>query len=321
MMAHTSRPLASNPLDLYLREIRTTDLLSAEEERSLAEGIARGDEASKSRLIRANLRLVVRIARDYAGRGLPMDDLIGEGNLGLIRASEEFDPSFGTRFSTYACYWIKQAIRQALTNTAATIRLPAHMVQMLGKWRRAERTLRRDLGRAPTAVEIAADLGLTDSQKRLAEQALRVSHLRRDGSGSGSGDGEDGSWSSEDLAADDSAPDRSLELADDRRALMDRLDRLDDRERAIVSLRFGLGGADPLTLKEVGRRLGVTREWVRKIELRAVRKLDDRNRPDPPATPPQRGPGRPRRRLNTSPSPSRRTPPRNPVTAWVARPA
>src|SRR5205823_12079025 len=125
----------SNLFNTYLREIRDDALLSAAEERALAEAIARGDRDARARMIQANLRLVVKIAREYLGRGMSLDDLVGEGNLGLIRATEEFDPRFGTRFSTYASYWIKQAIRHALTNTTATIRLPAHMVTLLSKWR------------------------------------------------------------------------------------------------------------------------------------------------------------------------------------------
>src|SRR3954451_24945123 len=149
-----------NTLNLYLREIKDGPLLSAAEERELAEAIARGDRVARARMIQANLRLVVKIARDYLGRGMVLDDLIGEGNLGLIRAAEEFNPRFGTRFSTYASYWIKQGIRHALTNTAATIRLPAHMVTLLSKWRKAERAMYRDLGRMPGFDEVADALGL-----------------------------------------------------------------------------------------------------------------------------------------------------------------
>src|SRR5215468_7420893 len=128
----------------YFHDISQVSLLSAKEEHELADAIARGDRDARTRMIQANLRLVVKIAREYAGRGLVLDDLIGEGNLGLIRAAEEFDPGFGTRFSTYASYWIKEAIYRALINTTATIRLPAHMVSLLTKWRRAERTLCRE---------------------------------------------------------------------------------------------------------------------------------------------------------------------------------
>src|SRR5258707_8440267 len=151
----------------YYQDINQISLLSAAEERDLADAIARGDRDARGRMIRANLRLVVKIARDYVGRGMVLDDLIGEGNVGLIRAAEEYDPRFGTRFSTYASYWIKQAIRHALTNTTATIRLPAHMVTLLSKWRKAERALYRELGQTPTFDQIAITLGLSDAQRIL----------------------------------------------------------------------------------------------------------------------------------------------------------
>jgi RNA polymerase primary sigma factor len=269
----------SNLLNTYLREIRDDSLLTAAEERSLAEAIALGDKDARARMIQANLRLVVKIAREYVGRGMSLDDLIGEGNLGLIRAAEEFDPDFGTRFSTYASYWIKQAIRHALINTSATIRLPAHMVGLLTKWRRAERALSKELGCTPTTEQVAASLGLTVSQKQLVEKARRARQLRLE---SGGGD-DGGAWSPDESPADREAPDAVLEAADERLALLRRLERLDARERAILALRFGLEGETPLTLKEVGKRLGVTREWVRKIEIRAVRKLDDADRPATPA--------------------------------------
>lgn len=266
-----SKQAANSTLDVYLEDIRDDALLTAAEERSLAEAIARGDRLAKSRLIQANLRLVVRIARDYAGRGLPLDDLIGEGNLGLIRAAAEYDPRFGTRFSTYASYWIKQAIRSALTNTAATIRLPAHMVTLLQKWRRVERQLRRELGCEPSREQIAASLDLTEAQIVLVEHALNAGQIRRESSSADDARG----WSPDDLSDFRDAPEVALEALDERLELARRLERLDDRERMVISLRYGLEGKAPLTLKEIGRRLGVTREWVRKIELRAVAKLDD----------------------------------------------
>ena len=279
--------LNTGGMDLYLREIRDDSLLSAAEECSLAVAIKAGDKDARSRMIRANLRLVVKIARDYAGRGMLLDDLIGEGNLGLIRAAEDFDPRFGTRFSTYASYWIKQAIRHALTNTTATIRLPAHMVTLLSKWRKAERSLTRELGQAPTFDQIAVTLGLSDAQRDLVERARRASQLRLEG-----GDEESG-WTPDDASDDREGPDAAIEADDERRHLLRRLDRLDDRERTIVSLRFGLEGNSPMTLKEVGRRLGVTREWVRKIEVRAVKKLEA-DAPAPKADAPK-----PRRRKVT----------------------
>jgi RNA polymerase primary sigma factor len=269
--AHARDCNVADTLNLYLREIKDAPLLSAAEERELADAIAQGDGDARARMIQANLRLVVKIARDYVGRGMVLDDLIGEGNLGLIRAAEEFNPRFGTRFSTYASYWIKQAIRHALINTSATIRLPAHMVNLLTKWRRVERALTRELGHAPTADQIAVGLGLTDAQRVLVEKARRATQLRLE-----SGVGEGGlEWSTEGASDTVDAPDAVLEADDERQSLLRRMQRLDDRERSILALRFGLEGELPLTLKEVGRRLGVTREWVRKIEIRAVRKLDD----------------------------------------------
>src|SRR5271157_5582065 len=229
----------ANDLQTYFRDINQASLLSAAEERDLAEAITRGDREARSRMIEANLRLVVKIARDYLGRGMLIDDLIGEGNLGLIRAAEEFDPGFGTRFSTYASYWIKQAIRHALINTSTTIRLPAHMFGLVTKARRASQ------------LKLESSLG-----------------------------DEDASWSPDELTNYAQSPETAMEIGEDRAEILQRLDRLDERERLVISLRFGLldggnpaCGVAPLTLKEIGRRIGVTREWVRKIELRAVSKL------------------------------------------------
>lgn len=245
-------------------------LLTAEEERGLAAAIAEGDLQARDRMILSNLRLVIKIARGYLGRGLALDDLIGEGNVGLIRAVEEFDPDFGTRFSTYASYWIKQAIRQALTNTTATIRLPAHMVCLLTRWKRLERSLARELGEEPSFEAVAARLGLSDAQRDLVRRARRSRTLKLESSRSG-----EGSWSPDDTADTYEAPESVLERADEQRLLRERLTWLDARERLIVVLRFGLNGEPAMTLKDVGRRLGVTREWVRKIEHRAVRKLNE----------------------------------------------
>jgi RNA polymerase primary sigma factor len=260
----------ADSLQVYLKEIRDESLLTAAEECSLAEAIAQGDKDARSRMIQANLRLVVKIARDYMGRGMALDDLIGEGNIGLIRATEEFQPRFGTRFSTYAAYWIKQAIRHALINTTSTIRLPAHMVGLLTKWRRSERALCRDLGRTPSFNEVAAHLGLSETQKSLVAKALQARQLKLESSiATGTG------WRSVSGSNDRSmSPDAVLEAGDEWEILWARIERLDVRERTILVLRYGLEGESPLTLKEIGHRLGVTREWVRKIEIRAVRKLD-----------------------------------------------
>jgi len=260
----------SHDLQTYLQDINEVSLLSAADERELARAIARGDKDARTRMISANLRLVVRIARDYQGRGMSLDDLIGEGNLGLIRAAEEFDPQFGTRFSTYAGYWIKQAIRHALINTTTTIRIPAHMVGLLTKWRRAERELTRELGRAPGFDEVAGRLGLTEMQKSLVAKARRANQVKLE---SGVAD-EDDYWSPDDSIDPDDGPTAELEAGDDRADLLRRMQVLDERERMVLTFRYGLNGVVPLTLKEIGEQLGVTREWVRKIEIRAVRKLD-----------------------------------------------
>jgi RNA polymerase primary sigma factor len=261
---------ASDSLQAYLREIQEESLLTAAEECSLANAIALGDSDARARMIQANLRLVVRIARDYVGRGMGLEDLIGEGNLGLIRAAQEFKPRFGTRFSTYACHWIKQAIRHALINTTPTIRLPAHMVSLLTKWRRAERALCRERGGEPSFAEVASLLGLSEMQKSLVAKAHQARQLKLESTVVGEND----NWSPVGSSDRDQAPESHLEAQDERCILLDRLRLLEERERTVLALRYGLDGELPLTLKEIGRRLGVTREWARKIELKAVRKLD-----------------------------------------------
>src|SRR6187431_3816420 len=162
------------PLETYLREINETALLTAKDEQELAHLIALGDVRARDRMVRANLRLVVNIARGYTGKGLSLQDLIEEGNLGLLRAVEGFDPSMGTRFSTYASYWIKQSIKRALINSAKTIRIPAYMVELLSKWRRATARLTEELGRTPTPEEIARVLGLPRKKLPIIKKAIRI---------------------------------------------------------------------------------------------------------------------------------------------------
>jgi RNA polymerase primary sigma factor len=246
------------------RTLRDTPLLSAEQESKLAFGVAQGHADARDQLVCSNLRLVVTIAADYLGHGLEMDDLAAEGNLGLIRAAQDFKPEFGTRFSTYASYWIKQAIRDALTNRTAMIRLPSHMVILLGKWRRTERALTRELGEAPAFDRVAVALELTDPQRKLVGHARRARRLQSGG---------------EEARLDGAGNDsprlgEALERSEVAEGLRDRMARrLDAREREIITLRFGLNDVETQTLKEVGRRLGVTHEWARKIEIRAIAKL------------------------------------------------
>src|SRR5262252_1985849 len=163
-----------SPLETYLREINATALLNAQEEKQLAYRIEEGDGEARDRMVRANLRLVVNIARSYTGKGLGLQDLIEEGNLGLLRAVEGFDPNMNTRFSTYASYWIKQSIKRALVNTAKTIRIPAYMVELLAKWRRAMSKLQDELDRPPTQEEIARVLGLPKKKLAIIKKAIRV---------------------------------------------------------------------------------------------------------------------------------------------------
>lgn len=254
-------------LATYLDEIRHIDLLTSTEERVLATAISAGDRDALARMIRANLRLVVKIAHKYQGRGLPFEDLVGEGNLGLIRAAKEYDPTFGTKFSTYAAYWIKQAMLQALVTSSPTIRLPAHMVGLLNRWRAAERSLRRDLGYAPHVDQVATVLGLSELQCELVKRAINA---RRVVWTSASDETERRQM---DVVDSQAAPECAIYEREEWFAVQRRISLLDERERQVITLRYGLGGDKPLTLKEIGSRMRVTREWIRRIELRAVRKL------------------------------------------------
>lgn len=286
-------------LDVYLDDIRDARLLNADEERELAGRIAAGDKTARNRLIQSNLRLVVKIARSYQGRGLAIDDLIAEGNIGLIRAVEDFDPKFGVRFSTYAGYWIKQAIRQALTTTARTIRLPSHVVNLMARWREAERELRRRQGINPTVDEVCDSMRLTDSHRELVRHALRACRLRSEGA---IGDDDDSQLN--ELAADPAeGVEAAFETKDELVDVLRRLEQLEPRERTIVRLRFGLDGEEPMTLKQVGDRVGLTREWVRKLEEKALGKLDNREPGDSAVQKNETAssePLRPRRRFTSS---------------------
>jgi RNA polymerase primary sigma factor len=241
--------------------------LSCEEEYALAAHAAAGDRGARDRLVQANLGLVVTIARRFLGRGLDLDDLIGEGNLGLIRAAQRFDPGFGTRFSTYACCWISQAIREALIHTASAIRVPEQMVGLLKKWRRAEWVLGRDLGREPSFDEVASYLGLREERRTHVARALEAGRLRPGGR---SDDGAVAGLLAE--VADGRPVDERLDAEEERAVAWRLIERLKSRERAVLMLRFGLEG-EPLTLEQIGRRLGVTRERVRQLEAQALRTL------------------------------------------------
>ncbi len=259
------------PLETYLREINETALLTAVEERELATRIGEGDVEARDRMVRANLRLVVNIARGYTGKGLGLQDLIEEGNLGLLRAVEGFDPGVGTRFSTYASYWIKQSIKRALINSAKTIRIPAYMVELLSKWRRATARLAEGLGRTPTPEEIARVLGLPKKKLPIIKKAIRIYNSTPQT------DQTDSGWSLGEMVMDERlrSPEEELVENDDLKHVMQMLDTMETRESTVLRLRFGLGGAEPHTLKEIGEQLGLTRERVRQIETEALNKLAD----------------------------------------------
>ena len=258
-----------SPLETYLREINETPLLSADEELELAEAIAEGDMEARDRMVRANLRLVVNIARGYTSKGLGLQDLIEEGNLGLLRAVEGFDPTVGTRFSTYASYWIKQSIKRSLINSAKTIRIPAYMVELLSKWRRATNRLVDELGRTPTPEEVARVLGLPRKKLPIIKKAILIYNLTPQT------DQADSGWTLGEMVMDERSrtPDEELLQNDNLTFVMEQLEVMDPRESAVLKMRFGLGDHAPHTLKEIGETLGLTRERVRQIETEALGKL------------------------------------------------
>ncbi|MEO8494738.1 MAG: RNA polymerase sigma factor RpoD/SigA [Planctomycetota bacterium] len=257
------------PLETYLREINETALLSATDEQELAALIADGDVRARDRMVRANLRLVVNIARGYTGKGLSLPDLIEEGNLGLLRAVEGFDPGVGTRFSTYASYWIKQSIKRSLINSAKTIRIPAYMVELLSKWRRANARLTEELGRTPTPEEIARVLGLAKKKLPIIKKAIRIYNSTPQTDQSEAG------WSLGEMVMDErmKSPDEALVETDVLNTVMNMLGEMDPREATVLRMRFGLDDMEPHTLKEIGEELGLTRERVRQIETEALGKL------------------------------------------------
>ena len=222
----------------------------------MTERISQGEAAARDRMVRANLRLVVNIARGYTGKGLPLQDLIEEGNLGLLRAVEGFDPNMNTRFSTYASYWIKQSIKRALVNSAKTIRIPAYMVELLTKWRRASAKLADELNRTPTPEDIARELGIPRKKLRIVKKAITLYNA------SPNPEPEDGGLTLGDIVPDERirGPEDELINTDNLTHVSRLLDEMDPREATILKMRFGLDDCEPQTLKEIGESLGLTRE-------------------------------------------------------------
>ena len=256
-------------LRLYLREIGRVELLTADQEVTLAKRIERGDMAAKTEMIEANLRLVVSIAKGYLGRGLSFMDLIQEGSLGLIRAVEKFDHRRGYKFSTYATWWIRQAVTRAIADKARTIRIPVHMVEKLNKVVHAERQLVQRLGREPRPDEIAAELELTTDDVREIHRMSQLPISLEKPVGE-----EDTQFG--DFVADEQAesPFESATLHLRREHVQRALDSLPERDRVVIELRFGLRGEQPYTLEEVGEAFGVTRERIRQIENTTLKKLE-----------------------------------------------
>jgi RNA polymerase primary sigma factor len=256
-------------IKLYLREIGQVRLLTPQEEIELAARIKRGDKKAREQMIKANLRLVVKIARDYEGLGLPLLDLISEGNIGLMKAVERFDPAKGGKLSTYGAWWIKQSIKRALANQSKTIRLPVHLVDRISRMRRVAMRLHEEFGREPTDEELGEELGMTAS--RVAQ--LRTAAIRPASLDAPIGDDDSNSFA--EVVQDENAetPYEQLEGKTVTAMLQEMVTKLDPREATILRYRFGLDGGTERTLEEVGQKFGVTRERVRQIQNIALAKL------------------------------------------------
>ena len=260
---------SDSSLRVYLRDISRTELLTTEEEAELAERVGLGDSDAREHMIRANLRLVVKIAQDYANNGLPLVDLIAEGNIGLMTAVDRFDPDRGAKFSTYSAWWINQSIKRALSNQSKTIRLPAHMVDKIARLRRISAILTEELGRVPSDEELSEELGIpTQKISRLKRASQRPTSLDapvNDGEGINFGE----------IIGDEKAvhPLEALEEKTLMGQLGDLLEVLDEREHRIIDARSGLDGSKPLKLEEVGGEFGVTRERIRQLQAKALGKM------------------------------------------------
>jgi RNA polymerase primary sigma factor len=267
-------------LAIYLKQIDEAPLLTAQQEKDLCWKIMHHNcPASRERMIRSNLRLVVNIAKRYGNRGMPLIDLIEEGNLGLLRAVEAYDPEQGARFSTYASWWIKQAIKRALINAVQPVHIPAYMVELIARWKKAYQDLEERLDRPPTIPELAETMELSPKKVRIIRKAMRAFQRPMQSSGE-----REDSLDLAEMLHDYrlAAPDQQVLNSDDVQTIRRLLDAIDQREAKILRLRFGLNGDGPLTLKEVGQRVGLTRERVRQIEIDTLRKLNDRLQSDNP---------------------------------------
>ncbi|MBN2375928.1 MAG: sigma-70 family RNA polymerase sigma factor [Sedimentisphaerales bacterium] len=263
--------MVESTLQLYLTEINSSPLLTAEEEKALSRRIIHdNDPAARDRMIRSNLRLVVNIAKKYSKRGMPLSDLIEEGNLGLMRAVESFDPEHGSRFSTYASWWIKQGIKRALINSVQPIHIPAYMVEMIARWKQASIKMEDELGRSPTLEEMSKALEVPPRKIKIIRRAVKAFSSPSQMADS------DEALSLNEMLEDEKTlrPEEIVFNADELATIKILLDKIDEREAAVLRLRFGLNDEEPLTLKEIGKRVGLTRERVRQIEKEALDKLN-----------------------------------------------
>jgi RNA polymerase primary sigma factor len=264
-----SREVSTDALQLFLKDIGKVPLLTAAQEVELAKRIERGDHSAKQKMVESNLRLVVSIAKNYRNQGLPFLDLIQEGTIGLVRAAEKFDYRKGFKFSTYATWWIRQAVARAIADKGRTIRMPVHVVEKLNRIMRSERKLRAELGREPLMEEIARDVEMTpDEVEQIRRSAQVPVSLEKP-----VGDDDESEFGH--FLADESAPlpDELAETTLQREALRSILGALSERERMVLELRYGLDGQQPRTLDEVGRAFNVTRERIRQIEHQGLKKL------------------------------------------------
>jgi len=269
-------------LQLYLRQINETPLLTAEEEKALGWAIINDNcPVARERMIRANLRLVVSIAKNYANRGLSLQDLIEEGNVGLMRAVEGFDPAQGARFSTYASWWIKQAIKRALINAVQPIHVPAYMVELIARWKQASAKLESELGRQPSLQELADEMQLPLKKLRIIKRAVKA--FRAPSQAPLDEDGKQ--MNIADMLADErtATPEECILRDDELRTIRRLLDAIDERDAKILRLRFGLDGQEPLTLKQIANEIGISRERVRQIADEALRKLNAQVNDDHPS--------------------------------------
>ncbi len=261
--------VVDDSVKMYLKEIGKIELLNAEQERDIAQRMADGDEEAKEMLINSNLRLVVSIAKKYMNRGLSLLDLIQEGNIGLIKAVDKFDYTKGFKFSTYATWWIRQAITRAIADQARTIRIPVHMVETINKLTRVQRQLVQDLGREPTTEELAKEMNMEPAKIR------EIQKISQDPISIDKPVGEEEDSHLVDFISNDelAAPEEEVARILLKEDLIKALNSLTERERKVIELRFGLKDGIPMTLEQVGKKLGVTRERIRQIEAKAIRKL------------------------------------------------